>query len=278
MASGSGSGTLRSVSKTAAIAAGLIGGALVVVLTMAPASLLASAIRSNTQGRVDLGEPSGTIWDGEANIILAEKNIDDDRGGPKSTPFRTSLPGRTSWQINPWRLLVGTLQLHLANSAILRAPLDLRIERGPNATIDAGHLTVPAGLLIGLGAPWNTIRPGGDLVLDWDTLHLESGALHGGIRVEWVGASSGLSPIVPFGHYRLQTDGYFDGAHIQLETIAGPMEMVGNGTIAGGSRLHFRGTAGVQPGTDPAVATQLSGLITLLGRREGDEAILSFGT
>jgi general secretion pathway protein N len=267
-------GTLRTV----AIVGGVVIGALVVVLTMAPASILASAIRSNTQGRVDLGEPSGTIWDGEANIILAEKNVPDEGGGPHASVFRTSLPGRTAWRINPWRLLVGTLDLHLSNPAILREPMDLRLERGMNATVDSGHLTVPAGILIGLGAPWNTIRPGGDLVLDWDTLRLESGSVHGGIRVEWVGASSGLSPIVPFGHYRLQTDGFFDGAHIELETLAGPMEMVGNGTIAGGSRLHFRGTAGVQPGTDPAVATQLSGLITLLGRREGDQAILNFGT
>jgi hypothetical protein len=55
------------------------------------------------------------------------------------------------------------------------------------------------------------------------------------------------------------------------------MQMSGDGTIADGNRLRFQGTAQVQPGTDQAVATQLSGLISLLGPRSGDGAILNFG-
>ncbi len=253
-----------------AILAAALAGAVLVVLTQAPASLLASAVNSWTSERVELGDPSGTVWDGQADLILAS--------GDRGSSFRTRLPGRTSWHIAPWRLLIGALDLTLTNAAASDVPLALRVDWKANATVEPGRLRLPAGVLVGLGAPWNTIRPGGDIELEWDTLHLQSGALRGHLSAEWVGASSGLSPVVPFGHYRLQADGVFAGAQVQLETISGPMEMTGSGTIVDGRRLRFRGIARVQPGTDAAVATQLSGLISLLGRRDGDGDILNFGT
>jgi len=253
-----------------AIVIAALAGALLVVITQAPAALLAGALHSWSGAHVELDDPTGTLWDGQAELILAS-------GDPESS-FRTKLPGRISWHINPWRLLVGTFDLTLSNAAVLDAPLELRVDRDVNATIDANRLRLPAGLLVGLGAPWNTIRPGGELLLQWDTLHLHSGDLSGHLSLEWADASSALSPILPFGHYRLQANGIFTGALLQLDTISGPMEMIGSGTIGDGRRLRFQGIARVQPGTDPAVATQLSGLITLLGRRQGEEAILKFGT
>ena len=253
-----------------AILAAAVAGALLVLLTQAPATLLASALRSWSGTRVELDDATGTLWNGQGELVLASGDAD--------SSFRTKLPGRTSWRIDPWRLLVGSLDLALTNAAMLDAPLALRMDRGKNATIDSNRLRLPATVLVGLGAPWNTIRPGGELLLAWDTLHLRSGSLYGHLSMEWVDASSSLSPIAPLGHFRLQLDGIFDGALVQLDTISGPMEMTGNGTIGAGRRLRFEGIARVQPGTDPAVATQLSGFISLLGRRQGDQAILKFGT
>lgn len=248
--------------------AGFLGAALV-VLTQAPASILARQVASRSLGRAELAAPAGTLWSGTADIVLST--------GEADAAARTRIPGRAAWHISPWRLLTGTLDATLADPAVLEGPVELRLDLHGNATVDAGRLRLPASVLEGLGAPWNTIRPGGDLQLEWDTLHAQAGEVHGGIRGEWIDASSGLSPIVPFGHYRLQLDGVYDGAQVQLDTITGPMEMTGNGTIAGGKRLQFHGTARVQPGTDPAVATQLSGLISLLGPRDGEGAILNFG-
>lgn len=258
------------VARRLAIIAAALAGALLVVITQAPAGLLAEALHSWSGSRVELGDSSGTLWDGQAELILAS--------GDTESSFRTRLPGRISWRINPWRLLVGSFDLTLTNAAVLDAPLALRMDREANATIDANRLRLPASVLVGLGAPWNTIRPGGELQLQWDTLHLRAGSIYGHLSMEWTEASSALSPVVPFGHYRLQANGVFDGALLQLDTISGPMEMIGSGTIGAGWRLRFQGTARVQPGTDPAVATQLSGLVSLLGRRQGDEAILKFGT
>ena len=253
-----------------AIIVAALGGALLVVITQAPAALLAGVVHSWSRAHAELDDPAGTLWNGQAELILAS--------GDEASSFRTKLPGRIFWRINPWRLLLGTFDLTVSNAAVLDAPLELRVDRDISATIDANRLRLPAGLLVGLGAPWNTIRPGGELQLQWDTLHLHSGDLSGHLSLEWADAASALSPIVPFGHYRLQADGFFPGAQLQLDTISGPMEMIGSGTIGDGRRLRFQGIARVQPGTDPAVATQLSGLITLLGRRQGEEAILKFGT
>jgi general secretion pathway protein N len=258
----------RKLVRTIAIAAAALAGAAVVLLTMAPAGLVALAVHRGSEGRIRLGDPAGTIWNGQADLIL---------GGDDGATAGTRLPGRLAWRLAAGRLLLGTVDLTLSDAALLDTPLALRIDRS-GATADPDRARVPAAVLQGLGAPWNTIQPGGELQLEWDTLHLRDGALRGALRAEWLGASSRLSPIVPFGHYRLLADGIFAGAALQLETVSGPMEMTGNGTIAGAYRLRFHGTARVQAGTDAATATQLSGLISLLGRRDGDGAILNFGS
>ncbi len=271
------------LARTLAIAGAALTGVLAVVLTQAPASLAAAAVRVATDGRISLGDAAGTVWNGNAEVVFAG-GADDAAGTPgqavdrAALAARTRVPGRVSWRLVPWPLLLGALDLTLSDGAVLDAPLVLRLDRSGSGTIDPDRLRLPAGVLQGLGAPWNTIRPGGELQLEWDTLHVQAGALRGGLRADWVGASSGLSPVVPFGHYRLHADGVFDGATLQLETISGPMEMTGNGTIADGRHLRFQGTARVQAGTDAATATQLSGLISLLGRRDGDGAILKLGT
>jgi general secretion pathway protein N len=255
--------------RVGAIVAAALVAAVLVLLTQAPASFLAIAVNAWSQGRVKLGDASGTVWQGQAAVILTPGNRDPGT--------RTRLPGQTAWRIEPWHLLVGSLDLTLTNAAMLDAPLSLRMDRARNATVDANRLHLPAEVLVGLGAPWNTIQPGGELALEWDTLHLASATLRGGLRAEWTGASSRLSPIVPFGHYRIVADGIFPGAQVRLETVSGPMEMNGSGTIADGNHFRFQGTAQVQPGTDAAVATQLSGLISLLGPQNGNGASLNIG-
>jgi general secretion pathway protein N len=254
---------------SAIIGAALVA-ALAVLATQAPASLLARAVQAGSQGRIELREVSGTVWRGAGAVVLGAGSGD---AGP-----RTRLPGEIAWRIAPWALLLGTLDLTLSDPALLDAPVVLHLDRHRIGSLGAGRLRMPAEALVGLGAPWNTIQPGGELVLEWDTLHLAPMNLRGELRGEWSDASSRLCPIVPFGHYRVTAEGVYPGAQVRLETLAGPMEMSGDGTIADGNRLHFRGTARVQPGTDAALATQLSGLISLLGPRDGDAASLQIGT
>jgi general secretion pathway protein N len=101
--------------------------------------------------------------------------------------------------------------------------------------------------------------------------------MEGDLSAEWQFASSALSPVSPFGHYRLSATGGFPGTRLLLTTVAGPLELTGNGTIDDRGSLSFSGRARASPGVDASTRAQLAGLITLLGRRDGDSAILSLG-
>lgn len=237
---------------------------------LAPAQWLAAAVAGATHRRVELAETKGTLWNGEATLVLAPG------AGPGAV--RASLPERLSWRLSPWQLLTGTVALTLQHPSALSQPLAIRAWPSGRATLGATTVRLPASLLIGLGAPWNTVRPGGVLTLSWDRLQIEPGRWQGNFSAEWQYASSALTPVSPMGHYRLQTNGVFPGTQLNLLTLSGPLELTGSGTIAEGGRLRFQGVARAVPNADPGVKTQLTGLISLLGRRDGESAILNIGS
>jgi general secretion pathway protein N len=243
---------------------------LATALVIAPAQWAAAAVRSASGGRLELAEASGTVWNGQATVVLRAA---DDPGAA-----RASLPERLSWQLSPWALLAGAIDLHLEHPSALAQPLTVVIGRDRSATIGPAALRLPAALLSGLGAPWNTIRPGGLIEISWDRLAIGNGHVVGNLSAHWSYASSALTPVSPMGDYRLETSGVFPGTTLTLRTIAGPLELTGSGTISEGGRLRFQGVARAMAGTAPAVKTQLTGLISLLGRRDGDTAILNFGS
>ena len=243
---------------------------IITVLVIAPAQWAAAAIRGATHGRVELAEARGTAWNGSAVLVLA--------AAPDAGAARASLPERLAWHLSPWALIAGAVDLTISHPSALTQPLAVRTSIfGGSATLGGATLRLPASLLVGLGAPWNTVRPGGILVLTWDRLQIDPGRLTGNMSAEWQYASSALTPVSPMGHYRLQTNGVWPGTQLDLLTISGPLELKGSGTIPEGGRLRFTGRAQAVAGTDPGVKAQLTGLISLLGRRDGDGALLNFG-
>jgi general secretion pathway protein N len=243
---------------------------VITVMVIAPAQWAASLIGSAMQGRVELAEARGTVWNGSAVLVLAS--------GSDPGAARSSLPERLSWQLSPWSLLAGQIDLTLSHPSALTQPLLIRAPIfGGSTSLGATTVRLPAALLVGLGAPWNTVRPGGILMLSWDRLQIEPGRIAGNFSAEWQQASSALTPVSPMGHYRLKTNGIWPGTQLELLTISGPLELKGSGTIPEGGRLRFTGRAQALAGTDPGVKAQLTGLISLLGRRDGDGALLNFG-
>jgi general secretion pathway protein N len=239
-------------------------------LVIAPAQWAAGAVGSATSGRIELADASGTLWNGSAILVLAASR--------EAGASRASLPERLSWRLSPWSLLVGQLDLTVTHPSALTQPLAIRAPLfGGSSTLGTASLRLPASLLVGLGAPWNTIRPGGILTIAWDRLQIEPARLLGNVSAEWQYASSALTPVSPMGHYRLQTNGIWPGTQLELLTISGPLELKGSGTIPEGGRLRFLGRAQAMAGTDPGVKAQLTGLISLLGRRDGEGALLNFG-
>ncbi len=249
------------------------GGALAALVTcaaLAPAQWADGAVRRVSGGHVELAEATGTIWNGSGTLVLAS-------GGSRDVA-RAGLPDPLSWHLNPWALLFGDFELTLRHPSALMGPWQISAYMGGRMQLGAATLRLPAAMLTGLGAPWNTVRPGGIISLHTDGVEFARGQFQGSVTAEWEYASSALTPVSPIGHYRLQTSGQYPGTRLQLQTISGPLELAGSGTIGEGGRLRFEGIARPQATADPATKTQLTGLISLLGRREGDAAILSFGS
>jgi general secretion pathway protein N len=133
----------------------------------------------------------------------------------------------------------------------------------------------PAALLGGLGTPWNTLQPEGELKLVTRALALQwvqgRVALAGRATLDAVGMSSRLSTLRPMGSYRLSlTGGAVTG--VQMETLDGSLILSGSGQWAG-SRLRFEGAATAAPER----AAALNNLLNIIGRRDGARSIISVG-
>jgi general secretion pathway protein N len=211
------------------------------------------------QGRLRLVDARGTVWNGSAMLGLSDgRQV-------------TLLPGRLSWKIGFAAIASGRVLADVSHPALV-APLAVSLA-AKSIALTAGQAELPAALLAALGAPFNTVRPGGTLGLRWTDVELKGGGLAGKLQIDWSEAQSALSTVAPLGSYRLQVTGAGDTARLQLDTVRGPLRLEGSGTVKGG-RVSFKGTASADPDMRPA----LIGLISVLGPRVGDQALLSIET
>jgi len=249
-----------------ALGGALAGLALVLVLA-APARWLAGALASATGGAVLLAEPQGSVWSGSARLVLS--------GGADSQD-RTALPSSVRWRLRP--SFTG-LDLRLsADCCTPAAPLVLHVSPrwgGARLTLADGPSFWPAALLAGLGTPWNTIQPQGELAVETHDLRLDwvAGRLHlqGGADITARHLSSRLSTLQPLGSYRLELRGG-DAVALNLSTLEGGLQLSGSGQWTG-PRLRFTGEARAAPGLEAL----LGNLLNLIGRRQGERAIIALG-
>ena len=80
-----------------------------------------------------------------------------------------------------------------------------------------------------------------------------------------------MATLRPLGSYRVQLRGG-DTPTLALSTLEGPLRLSGEGQWVG-QRLRFQGEASAEPGLEGALAN----LLNLLGRRQGERALMSFG-
>ena len=122
-----------------------------------------------------------------------------------------------------------------------------------------------------VGAPFNTISPGGTLLLRWDTLRVAGNGFDGEISIDWRAAQSALSPISPLGDYRVIARAVDGQGEFTLTTLSGPLLLHGVGRIEAG-KLRFSGTADAVPN----MRASLNGLIGVLGPRSGQKVLLNW--
>ena len=119
------------------------------------------------------------------------------------------------------------------------------------------------------------LQPEGELSLDTRGLAVQwlAGRLQVDGRAEATArhVSSRLSTLRPMGSYRLTMTGG-DAVALELSTLEGSLLLSGSGQWVGG-RLRFAGEASAAPGLE----AQLANLLNIIGRRQGDRAIISFG-
>lgn len=254
--------------RTAMLAAGL-GAALALVL-FAPAAWLASAVEMGSKGRVILADAQGSVWRGSAQLLLT--------GGQGSTDA-ASLPGRVDWTLRP--SLIGLqpgLGMALNVPCCASQPLTLAMKPGWSQNmvqVSAFQLNLPAPWLSGLGAPWNTLDPQGQLTLNSQALQvlLTEGRMRfeGQLTLDLLEMSSRLSTLSPLGDYRLSIAGG-DVPTLALQTLQGALQLSGSGQVVG-SRIRFTGEASASPQQQDA----LTNVLNIIGRRQGAKSLISLG-
>ena len=241
-------------------------GVLPALVVFAPARWLANTVEQATGGQLLLQQPRGTVWTGSAQLVLTGGNASKDR---------TALPGRVDWQLRP---TLSGVRAQLLASCCTPQPLQAQVHLGWSRiqlAIADGQSQWPAGLLTGLGTPWNTLQPQGQLALQTQGLVLNWAAgrmvLAGHAQLDALAMSSRLSTLRPMGSYRLAVQGG-DVPTLTLSTLEGALQLTGTGQWVG-QRLRFTGEATATPEREAA----LSNLLNIIGRRSGARSIITVG-
>ena len=245
---------------------GAVAGVLTAGVGFEPAHWLAQSVASATGGQVQLLQARGTVWTGSAQLVLT---------GGAASQDSAALPGRLDWRIRPsWSGLHA--QLHA--SCCTPTPLQLQASAGwsgTRLTVIDGESLWPASVLTGLGTPWNTLQPQGQLALQTRgfTLRWSAGrmSLAGQVQLDARAMSSRLSTLRPMGSYRLAVQGG-EVPTLTLSTLDGHLQLNGSGQWVG-NRLRFAGEASAAPEREAA----LSNLLNIIGRRSGARSIITVG-
>lgn len=247
----------------------LLLGLLIGAVAFAPAHLLGPVVERASDGRVQLRNVRGSLWRGQADLQLVP-----------ASGQALALPGGVLWRLAPTWSGGPALRLKLLAPCCMDQALQALARPGLNThalTLDAHHSHWPAAWLEGLGAPWNTLQPRGQLALSTAglqaTLGRQGAVLGGSLQLDVIDLSSSLSTLRPLGSYRLQLQpSTQQGVALQLHTLQGDLSIQGKGRWSA-QGLSFRGEARAAPGRE----TALSNLLTLLGRRQGSSSLIRLG-
>ncbi len=257
-------------------------GLVLALITQAPAHWLTHSIEQASGERVLLPDAQGTVWNGSAQWVLNEGPLN-----MAATPHAvrpagtTALPTRVTWQLGLNMDWVN-FRLNLSTTVISACctPQPVRVDvspvwRGLRVQVSDHTSHWPAHWLVGLGAPWNTVQPEGQMQLQTKQLQWTQQAgqasLLGQAELHMQQLSTRLSTLRPLGSYRVRVQGG-DTVALTLDTLEGSLLLQGSGQLIHG-RVQFNGEATAAPEAQAA----LSNLLNILGQRQGAKSILKMG-
>ncbi|CAM3358310.1 Type II secretion system protein N [Bordetella sputigena] len=233
--------------------------ALVAALAVLPARWLLRAFP--TDGPITVVDAAGSIWNGQAQVAIGAPGL------------RRTLPEPFSWR---WHWVSGIGPAAQLAHPWLATPVEMA--PGPHGIrMGQGRLTLPADALTAIGAPLNTLEPGGQLALAWPALEL--GALPPAaspLQLTWTQASSARVRVQPLGDYQASLSADAQGRpDLRIRTLRGALRLDGHGQDQSG-RWRFVGQAGPAPDTDTATRDALEPLLSALGSYRNGVSQLRF--
>jgi general secretion pathway protein N len=243
---------------------------LVTLAVMLPAAWIVPQFAKATSGHVNLVDPAGSLWKGSATLMLATGG--GGGGGVGGGDGATLLPGRLEWRTAFWPLFSGRVRMEMRQTDAM--PDAVFVDAAPSgSTVSPGTIAVPASLLTGLGAPFNTLNMDGNVRLTWTELRMLGHNTYGQVIVTLDDMASSVSRVKPLGSYRVVFQAEGQAGTIDLTTSRGPLLLSGQGTVSPASSA-FNGVAT----SAPEARENLAGLLNLLGRHTGPDTVaLTFG-
>lgn len=226
---------------------------LVLLVATAPAAWLAWGVARATANQVLLATPRGSVWQGQATLILQGQHVP-----PQSL-------GGFSWRINPFWLVTGHVPIAVRGTdPAHRLQADIKLSHDTLVLQDV-DVRLPAGVISVAYPPALFFNFGGELRLTTPAIELKRGAVTGLAELYWQAATTSLSRVKPLGDYRLYLNGEAARATFKLETPRGALLLVGDGQwdLASG-RLDFNGLA-----RPLGHAAELEPLLQVFGRNQG---------
>jgi general secretion pathway protein N len=236
---------------------------IVVVIWQLPARWVLSSVGTLTQCKVLVDSPSGSIWQGSAAIGFSEPALDG-----KGCRPALAITERLHWQMSCQAFNPGC-QLSIETPALSKP---LKIYLGLNEVrVQDNEARLPAEMLEVLGAPWTLLHPRAQLHARWTDLTVGKNTGNGSIRVSMHDLISPISQIQPLGSYDVLADLTAEGISYVLSTSKGPLLLQAQGTF-GPRGVNGQGDASATPEMKEA----LTGLLNLIGKRQGDTYRLTF--
>jgi general secretion pathway protein N len=173
-----------------------------------------------------------------------------------------------------WRLAFDGGPHLVLSHAWLRGPLKLAPGwRGVH--VSAQSLQLPASVLTTLHALFNTLDPGGVLLLDWPAFVLGGRTVASDhntplLRAQWRDASSSLARVRPMGDYVMELNRRADDELVlSLATLRGPLVMEGAGLLERSGGARFDGEAWVDESAGGDTRAALESLLNAMGPSSG---------